>query len=251
MSYIKLFPHRLALRTLTSVTDEATGYDMEYMLDTRKVTYWKSLNPTGNKDINIDLGSTQDINYVALYQKYGASIEVYYAGASDYSDMAFWAGATPVVGAWRLDVITDAAETARYWKIRFSSLSSAIRVALVFLGTSYEISVNFNYGDEIGVDYSGVKLLESKGGVRSAEAEALARNYWNVSWDILDETNKEKIDAVMALTNGAQYPLIFTDSDGVSHIGRIINKKLGAKRHHDAQYNIANFLIEEELGTPS
>lgn len=258
MSYIKFYPQRLALWEAAgalTVTDEESGFEKEFMLDTRKVTYWQSDDASGNKYVQIDLGATASIDSWCLFYYGGGdshSVELLADTASNYATEDLIDSYAVGTGEWGKIVRAFTEETTyRYWRIRFYNLSAAVKVSQFYLGLEYEISVNFNYGDEIGIDYSGVKLKESLAGVRSAEVGTPARKYWHVNWDILDETNKEKFDSVMAITNGAQYPLFFVDSDGVNNFVRIVNRKLGARRHHDAQYNIPSFLVQDELGDPN
>lgn len=146
--------------------------------------------------------------------------------------------------------MTTASNLYRYHRVRFSALSSAIKVSQLFLSPEFEISVNINYGDDRGVDYSGVNFNESRSGVRSADLRSPARPYQMFAWDLLDETNKEKIESVMEITGGGQYPLFMIDPDGVTRFGRIMNKKLGAIRTHDATYGIPALIWQDELGDP-
>ena len=65
MNPIILYNNKFSDGTL-SVTDTATGYDKNNMLDKREYTFWKALNATGAKVIQVDFAADNNSNCIGI-----------------------------------------------------------------------------------------------------------------------------------------------------------------------------------------
>ena len=255
MSNIKFFPYGVDLFSLTAVTSEDTGHEKEYMLDRRLATYWKA-DSSSNQDIDIDLGADYadySIDHVLLYcdPTDGATITIYAATQSDYSDQTEIVTQGIIYGGWQFVPYLQFTGTNsyRYWRIRFTNLSAAPSVALIFIGPSIEITIRYNKGGIIEETDYDVKLSEAYGGQRGIPRAPIERKYWEFLYEYLDLANKNKLDTLLSVIHGSRYPFYYKDTNDNYHYVRFIGKNLGAKEVEHQLYNTNTIRLEEELGT--
>jgi len=254
MSNIKLFTENIADFKLTTTTTEATGYEKEFMLDRRLATYWKGDGGASDEFIHIDLESAaRAIDYVYVYINPADStlISLFRATQSNYSDEVIVGGSTALSAGWQWYRASFFALTYRYWRIKFDVTAAAPSCAIIQIGSEQEISLCYDFGGILGqYDYSGVKIIDSYGGQRSATRQAEARRKWEFKWDTLDNTNKGKLETALANTNGAQYPFIYKDPANVYYFVRWMNSGLNAAEFTHELFRVPTILLEEELGSP-
>jgi len=255
MSNIKLFTENIADFTLTTTTTEATGYDKEFMLDRRLATYWKGDGGASDEYIHIDLESaSRDIDYVHIYVNPAdyTPISLYHATQSNYGDEAIEGGAQNASAGWQWIRFEFEATHYRYWRIKFDPTAAPPSCAIIQIGSVQEITLCYDFGGILGqYDYSGVKIIDSYGGQRSATRQTEARRKWEFKWDILDNTNKGKLETALANTKGAQYPFIYKDPDNNYYFVRWMNSGLNASEFTHELYRVPLIRLEEELGSPA
>ena len=254
MSNIKFCPKNIAEYAISAVTSEDTGYEKEFMLDRRLATYWKGTS-AANQDIDIDLGADIAVDYVLIYADLDVDdvVTVYYDDNESYTSPVQAATDTITVTGWQVLKLTftEVSSDNRYWRIRIAPDAAAPSCSVIFIGIEYEITIRYNYGSIIKEpDYSGVKIIESYGGQRGRSRQSEPRNIWRFTYEMLDTTNKDKLDAVLAITNGAQYPFFFFDVDDNAHYVGWITTGLKAIEKYDELYDTGEILLEEELGSP-
>jgi hypothetical protein len=254
MSNIKFHVDNIADYTLTLATSEASGYEKEFMLDRRLATYWKATTG-GTQDIEIDLGADTAVDYILIYADLDIddTVTVYYDDNAGYSSPIQADSEVITVTGWQVVKLsfTEVSADDRYWRIRIVPDAAAPSCATVFIGSEYEITIRFNYGCILEEkNYSGVKVVNSYGGQRGASRQSEPRNIWKFFYETLDATNKGKLDSILALTNGAQYPFYYLDEDSNYHYVRWITAGLNAVERFDQLYDTGEILLEQELGSP-
>ncbi len=255
MSNIKFYPTNIATITLNDPTTSSSDHPKTNMLDYRLATYWQADDTTDPHYIPFDFGTSTSCQYVLFYADLddGDLVEIYADSNSDYSTEAKRGEKSITSTGWQWVLVEFAAYSLRYWRIKLdlSGSPTVPSISTIFLGTSYEITIRYNYGQIIEPTYRGVKLIESYGGQRGATQKSPPRNTWQFKYEDLDSTNKGYLDSIMAICNGWQYPLYFVDTDGNGHYVRMMINKLNATEKTHLLYDVPNIILEEELGSPA
>ena len=246
---------------VSAVTSHATDHDKEFLADLQLDTYWEA-SSSAQQDIDIDLGSNfanYSIDHVFIYAKITntsyAPIVIYSDTHSDYSAQQNRSGVEEFVngesGVWSAIFVPvpSPIATDRYWRIRLASASGTPQIAMIFLGVSKTITCRPNYGGKNNQNtFRNSGFIESASGMRHGYSLTPIRKVWSRVWEVLDLTNKEAIEYVLNLTNGAQYPLWFQDLDDTDwNFVRILNTEPIAEETKHQIYKTDPLIIEQEL----
>lgn len=121
-----------------TATDAYAGTSAQNVLSATEDTYWRPANLSGTKHLTIDLIDTRLIDCLALLGQGldGATVEVRAStdnfAASNVQIVAPTVLVSQVNAAW-LPFDGETAHIYRYWRLSFTTLSSAFRVAWVSL----------------------------------------------------------------------------------------------------------------------
>lgn len=257
MADLKLIAEGIDLYDIDAATSEATGYEKEYLQDRRLDTSWRATS-TALQNIDIDTNDTVGANYFFLYHNIShnggtATIKIYSDDNSGFSSPT-QRGSTETLSAAKTPyVLIDlgATFTERYWRITIENSDVAPEVYLVFFGTDSNaltgITIRYMFGQLEEKVYSGSKIVESLGGIRSARQYHDGRDRFEYAWDHLDATNEARLQAVIALTKGSALPFFMQDIDSAYHYVRLMNSQIGSRQVAQTLFNTGRLIFEEEL----
>lgn len=142
---------------IVSVTSEATDHPIELAFDQNLNTYWAPTS-TAAQNIDLDLQSARSINGVAMFLRNYltdhsgselALVSVYYSdNGTDWTGvtgMTYFIHTKQTVGKPLVIGPSDTTISHRYWRIRFSSMSTVVQVSQFFLYRDRSIAVPDSY----------------------------------------------------------------------------------------------------------
>jgi hypothetical protein len=179
-----------------STGTEATKHDIEYALDSNPNTNWEPSN-TDNQTIDIDLGSAQTVDQIALIIKdydtdysggtfavslaYDDNDNGSYSAVTIVAQSATGAGHTQGDPIWLFDsTVTQA--TKRYWRLRLFNNNVVPKLSMILLLREREIAIGETLPSQDGRIYHA-DLVFNMGGMAWAQGgsntiqRSFTRNY--------------------------------------------------------------------------
>lgn len=143
MNSIILYNNKFADGTL-AVTDTASGYDKNNLIDKREFTYWKALNATGNKVIQVDFAGDNKSDCIGivghnLNNATSIVVETWDPGDSVWDEQVSTFTVTNTKPIFKLFLVP----TRPQQKVRITIAATvAPKIALLFCGSYLDMGFN-------------------------------------------------------------------------------------------------------------
>lgn len=245
---------------VSSVTNAATGFPKEHLLDLNPDTYWKATG-VGTVSIVTDLGSAKTIQGWALWLHNAhvdlnpgpgtQQVKVYHS--PDNSAWTLWDTVTldnvinqPIFFGGSL---TE--QSKRYWKVEILAPDLIVEVSMIFLYTKHTISQANQRPDVSSRVFVTRKMESSSGRVFVAIERKTPREMFSRQYTFATGGDQTTLPLVKAFndSSGDAFPLILVDDSAVSsaRLVRFARPELQIRETHYQVYDISVDLHTESF----
>lgn len=232
--------------SIFSVTSEAANREGEFAFDLNLDTWWE---PTGSTSeiIILDLGSLLDVNLLILFvRNFDADL-----GNSVLANISFSHGpgtGGPWTGTNTLTINdkqtlgepimlqTDfTTENKRYWRIIAGLMVPVIQFSGLFICRKRTITTDSLFPADDAQRFA-TKLLPGHGGrsMRLRHNRQLVKSF-SRTWQIIGDTDKDTLDAIITESVGRHLPLIIQEDSGTPEVVEITDVRFDQNKQ---QYQI-------------
>lgn len=167
-----------------TATDSAAGTSADNLRDPQPTKIWRAANLTGSRAIEIDLGSSRSVDFIALLYSnvsIGASVDYRAATSQANLDSGYSHQESKIFADFydsgsysRRHVINimSSAHSARWWRLTIPEQASPIEAGCIVLGKSWAPAIE--WGSVQGLA-SGARITETAGGQLVLPAPAIQK----------------------------------------------------------------------------
>ena len=243
--------------TLTYSATEDAANPIENVQDRNVNTIFKDTTISANVNIVIDLGAVRACDYIFLgnYQADGAAVAnlTVQANSSDSWPGTEALAATNIetAGSYTDKLMTFSTQSFQWWRLVFEGSSTVMTnlfISNIFLGTSFQPSLNRNWGMREG-RLSNITQRQTHGAQQFTNKNGAIRKTWSgMSYQDIQETQKDNTLTLIQNVENNHKPLYFDPiGDGTEYFVRMQESEHGLNDSDFQNYNSDPIRFIEEI----
>jgi hypothetical protein len=212
---VTLFAQNLLESGTVTSSSTATGYAVTRLYDRDRSQVWKAASAVA-VDIEIDLGTAQDVGGLALVGHNfpdPTTLDLYYGASSPANTLQ----GSPAVGDDPYSA-TFAAVSARYWRLHIPVLTGSVVPELgeLMLGDPQVLTWNPSLDRIQKIRNGNVQRDESPAGYTWAVRKGIQRIRWVYGWNAVGEDDRTALATAFAALDDGAKKFVLVDDEGTT-----------------------------------